>query len=482
MKEVKRLSFLLLIVLGVLIGCGEDGPTPDPEPDPDDEQKSEVPELTQHINKFMEDAMTDLYLWNDDLPDLDYRYETDSYKYFEKLLVEEDRWSYATDDAEALENSFQGIEKSYGWSLAFGRFSNTGNIFAIVEYVYPNTPAAEADIKRGDLIIEMNNADITDDNYRDLLSGESTNITLGVYNGESISTGAVLDLSARELNLNPVIKTRVVEHDGHKIGYLLYAQYINNYNTALDTAFQGLIDRGITDLVIDLRYNPGGTIGAATHMCSAIAPLDVVNNNSTLVRFNWNSDYQAYWTDNQIMNQLEVYFDSEVPVKMGLNHVHFLTGSGTASASELTITGLKPYMSSVTTVGDTTHGKYTASITLRPEEFYTTPSYYEDFENWALQPIVIRYSNSAGVTDFKDGFTPDILVEEDLFATLPLGDKEEPLFKAAIEDITGTPIIAMKSAKKIDIPHTIFDRGFSKYDKNKREVLIDNIDFTPIKR
>jgi len=480
MKELKRLLFLLSLAFGIVVGCSEDGPTPDPDPDPG--PKTEAPALTKKVNKFMEDVMLDIYLWNDKVPDIDHRYELDPFEYFNKLLYTDDKWSYATDDVEALENSFQGIEKSYGWSMAFGTFSNTGNVFGIVEFVYPDTPAAEKGIQRGDLIVLMNNADITTNNYRDLLYGESTEVTLGVLGEEGISVkDTAIALTARELNLNPVVKTSVIEHDGRKIGYMFYAQYISNYNEALDTAFQSMIDKGVTDVVIDLRYNPGGTIGAAAHMCSAIAPLEVVNNNSKLVTYRWNNKYQSYWTDNQIMHQLEQYFDKEVPVKMGLNKVHFLTGPGTASASELTITGLKPYMSSVTTVGETTHGKYTASITFKPEDIYDSESYYKEIDNWAVQPIVIRYANSVGVTDFKDGFVPDIEVEEDLFATLPLGAKEEPLLKAAIEDITGTAVVAMKSAKKVDIEYSIFDRGFSKFDRNKREVLIDNIDFKLLK-
>lgn len=472
MKEITKLLFLLLVVLGIVIGCSEE----------DEPLADEAPALTQKVNKFMKEGMEDVYLWYDDMPDIDYRIEKDSKEYFEKLLVTEDRWSYATDDVEALENSFEGKEKSYGWSLSFGTFSNTGNVFALVEFVYKFTPAYEAGIKRGDIIVLMNNSDITTDNYRDLLYGESTSINTGSIVDGSITTNeTAISLTARELTLNPVIKSTVVEHEGHKIGYLLYAQYISNFNYALDTAFQSMIDKGVTDLVIDLRYNPGGTITAATHMCSSIAPIDVVEQNSTLVTFRWNDKYQDYFTKNQIMAQLEVYFDREVDVKMGLHDVHFLIGPGSASASELTITGLKPYMNSVTTVGETTHGKYTASITLKPEEIYDSKNYYEEIDNWAIQPIVIQYANSVGVTDFKAGFVPDIEVEDDLFAGIPLGTKEEPLFKAAIENITGTEVIAMKSAKKVDIPHTIFDRGFSKYDKNKREVLIDNFDFQPIK-
>jgi C-terminal processing protease CtpA/Prc len=234
-----------------------------------------------------------------------------------------------------------------------------------------------------------------------------------------------------------------------------------------------MIDKNVSNMVIDLRYNPGGTISAAQHLCSSIAPLPTVNDENTLVTYQWNDKYQNYWRSNGINDQIEVDFDSEVPSKMGLNSVYILTGSGTASASELTITGLKPYMT-VTTVGDTTYGKYTASITLKPEDWYDDLSYYKDFANWGLQPIVLRYANALGETDFKDGFAPDIAADDDLFATFPLGDANDPLFAAAIEDITGTPVVtAMKSVKQPGFSYEIFDRGFSKYDMNKRELLID---------
>jgi C-terminal processing protease CtpA/Prc len=265
--------------------------------------------------------------------------------------------------------------------------------------------------------------------------------------------------------------TKVIEHGGHKIGYLFYAQYIDNYNTSLDNAFQYFFDQQITDLVVDLRYNPGGYTSAAQHLCSSVAPLSAVNTNSTLVTFQWNDKYQEYWERKGMDDQLEIPFVNTVAVKLGLGKLYFLTGYGTASASELSITGLKPYMD-VVTVGDTTYGKYTASITLKPEDIYDDEDDYSKFDNWGIQPIVIRYANSEGVTDFKDGFAPDIPVYDDLWEGVQLGETQEPLLKAAIEDITGAEVLALKKAK-VKVPFTLFDRGFSKFDDNKHELIFD---------
>ena len=467
MNSWKTIIAAILLLSGIVTSCSDDGVVPD--------EKVEATALTKKVNRFINEVMTDIYLWYDELPDIDYKYETDSKAYFKKLLFEEDKWSYITDDVVALENSFEGKEKSFGWSLTFGLFSDTKNVFAIVEYVYPDTPAAAAGVKRGDLVVLMNGSDITQSNYTDLLYADNLQVTLATYDAEhGITLGDEVGMTSLDLTLNPVLKTNVVEYDGHKIGYIFYAQYIADFNSAIDTAIESLLNQNITDLVIDLRYNPGGTIGAARHLCSAIAPLDVVNTGSKLVSYHWNIKYQNHWVSTQKWEQVEVDFDSEVAVKAGLDKVHILTGSGTASASELTITGLKPYMS-VTTVGDTTYGKYTASITLKAEDlYYDNPDYYEEIDNWGLQPIVLRYANSTGVTDFKDGFAPDIPAFDDLFNTFPLGDMNDPLFAAAIEDITGTPVItAMKSAKKPTFGYKIIGRGFSKFDKNKRELLIN---------
>lgn len=476
MKQMNKLFFLLLILAAIVSGCKEE-PLPEPTINGTKEkEKEEAPALTQKVNQFIEDVMTDIYLWYDRVPDVDIRYEFDSEKYFDKLLHTEDKWSYITEDIEALENSFEGKETSFGYSLAFGRFSNTDNIFALVEFVYPDSPADEAGLKRGDILIMLDNADITDDTYMNLLNGDQITLTLGVILGEGgISEGKQITMTSRELQLNPVLKTDVIEHEGHKIGYLMYAQFIGEYNFAIDSALQRLQNEQITDLVIDLRYNPGGGTDAARHLCSSIAPVSVVDTENPLISYQWNNKYQQYWKSTSDSAQLGVNFKKQVPVKLGLDKVHILTGSGTASASEFTITGLMPYMG-VTTVGETTYGKYTASLTMKPEYFYEDDNYFQDFKNWGIQPIVLRYANSQGVTDFKDGFAPDIAVDDDLFAALPLGDKNEPLLKAAIEDITGTTIVAQKSAK-VNVPnYSIFDRGFSKFDENKREMVLDHLD------
>ncbi len=474
MDTLKKLLFLLLFTSGIVISCKD-------EPNP----VEEAPQLTQDINNFIKSVMEEVYLWYKELPDIDTRYEFDSKEYFEKLRYTDDKWSFVTDDVESYENSIEGVEKSYGWSLAFGNFvdenSNpTGDMFALVEFVYPGSPADLAGIKRGDFIYKINDADITEVNYANLLNTSSISFEYGQVVESNILNSKSASLTALELNLNPVVFTNIIEEGGKKIGYLFYAQFIDKYNSSIDTALQHFVDAGVTDLVLDLRYNPGGTSPATQHLCSAIAPPDAVNNNKVIVSYLWNNKFQDYFETNGIMNQLEIRFTNAIDIKLGLNSVHVLTGRGTASASELLITGLDAYMN-VVKVGETTYGKYTGgAISWKPEDFYEDSNYYADFKNWGIYAIMFRFANSVGVTDFKNGFAPNIEVEDDIFSPTPLGDKTEALLKAAIEDITGIEVLAKKSTS---IPkYEIFDRGFSKFDAFKREFLITDFDKDLAKR
>ncbi len=455
-KSIILKTFFILLVISAFSGC---------------EKPEEELTLTQKVNDFILASMEDVYLWEAYLPEIDNKIEPDSKKYFHKLLYEEDKWSFITDDIEALEASFAGVETTFGYSLAFGRFSNSGTLFALVEYVYPDSPASEAGIVRGDIIKAMNGADITDNNYRDLFYGSSISITLGINNNGNIEDGNTLSMTSEILNLDPVLITDIIETDGHKIGYLFYAQYISNYNASLDDAFQYFKSNGITDLVLDIRYNPGGYISAAQHLCSSVAPQSVVSAEDVLVTLQWNEYYQNYWQTKGVDNQLQVDFISTNPVNLDLSKIYILTGSGSASASELTITGLDPYMD-VVLLGDTTYGKYTGSITIKPEDIYTDPDHYAEFDNWGLQPIVLRYANANGITDFVNGFAPDCYIYDDLWEGIPLGDPTEPVLAKAIEQITGVTKTA--SLKKQAIPsYEIIGRGFSRFDKQKQNLIFD---------
>ena len=464
MKTWNKWIFLLVIFAGMLGGCKDE---------PIEDVIEEAPEVTQKVNEFIEVVMKRDYLWYKEMPEIDTRYEFDSKEYFKKLLNSEDKWSVITSNAQESSDSSHGIEKSFGYSLVRGRFTNTENYFAIVEYVYPDSPADVAGLTRGDFIIKIDGQPISNSNYQQLWNADNLNITTGIYSTAGISPGNTISMTSRELELDPVLIYKTIETEGHIIGYLFYAQFIPDFNSSLQQAFQFFKDKNITDLVVDLRYNPGGYISAAQFLCSSIAP-STITSGTTLITMQFSDKYTPVkWPFLSQSQALQ-------PVKLGLNKVYFLTGQGSASASELTITGLDPYMD-VVMVGDTTYGKYTASLFYTPDSVYTDKNYTKDMANWGIQPIIARYANANGVTDFKNGFAPDFYVNEysaENMPFLPLGEPNEPLLKEAIADITGIPVLATKKAAT-HFPFAIVDRGFSKYDASKRNLMIDS--FEPIK-
>ena len=121
-------------------------------------------------------------------------------------------------------------------------------------------------------------------------------------------------------------------------------------------------------------------------------------------------------------------------MSLNLNQVHIIVTGSSASASELIIAALEPYIG-VTTIGTKTYGKYTGSVTLYDSENYTKENVNPD-HFYAMQPIVLEYTNSIGQNG-KDGYDPDIERSENITDLGVLGDRNEPLLSTAIDNITG---------------------------------------------
>ncbi len=434
----------------------------------------EIDKTTLKVNNFIWDVMDEVYLWQEKMPrDININTETDSKAYFKKLLyTTDDKWSFITDDVEGLLGSFDGHEKTFGYSLIAGKFSNTDNYFFIVEYVENSSPASEAGMKRGDIIIKINGQSITLDNYSEIIYGNTITITKGVLVDNSIAEGGNVTLTSREMDINPILISKVILNEGKKIGYIVYNQFIEDYNSHLDEVFQFFKDEDVSDVILDLRFNSGGYVTAAIHLCSIIAPYNVVSNSQVLIKKQWNKLYQNYWTSKNIMEQLQSTFNPEVTVNMNLSNIYILTSSGTASASELTISGLEPYMN-VTTIGEATSGKYTASSTFQPV-INNDGDLDQEIKNWAIQPIIFKYSNAVGKTDFKDGLPATHEVEEILLDTYvpQLGDEDEPLLAKAVELITGKKTKSTRISAEPEWERSM--RVKSKYDKQKQTLLIPN--------
>jgi carboxyl-terminal processing protease len=417
------------------------------------------------VSQWLYDWMKDVYFWNETLPDaINIEEKTDPEAFFYELLYdEEDKWSYITDDWKSMESELSGTPVSMGYSPAFGLFSGTSRVFIIVEYVYPGSPAHNAGLKRGDIILTINGEIMDTSNYYDLFSQSSYTAGLGVYANNTITlSGKTITMTAASFQADPLIFDSVYTIADRKIGYMVYTEFISGeddqYLATLDRIFDRYKSSGISDVIIDLRYNPGGEIDASGHLASALAPFSVVSSSSTFVTFLYNKDLQSYFEKKEGPESENLIY--KFPVNshnMDFSRVYFLTTSYSASASELLIVGLRPYMD-VVVVGENTYGKYTGMWVIY--DFDEPPAH-----NWAILPIVLKFANSLGYTDFKNGLEPDIAVEDNLLQAKPFGDTEDPILSAALEDITG---LSLKSVRSMEKP------GYIRLD-NRRDRLRRNI-------
>ena len=449
---MKKFIFLIIIISGLIISlpeCKKDLPNPD-----DGDTTAIITEATKYVNNWIWDIMNEVYLWNTYIPQsLEPDKEPDPENFFKKLLYTKDRFSWIDDDYKGLMDQYYGVAKSTGYSPAFGKFSNTDGVFILVEYVYPGSPAEIAGLKRGDIILEINNISLTTVNYLNLYNSSTQTVTLGEFNGTSISlTDRKISMTAEVLALDPSLYYEIKEIGGHKIGYLVYVEFTSGkdreYLSSLEQIFSKFSSAGITDLIVDFRYNPGGDIDAAGFFASAIAPASVVQNHEVLVRFEYNSLYNDYFLGKEGADSPNlVYKFSDTANYINLSKVYFLTTGGTASACEFTISGLYPYID-VVLVGEDTYGKYTGAWII--PDLADPPQH-----NWALVPIVMKYANKDGFTDFNDGLVADIQIEDDLFNAIPFGSLDDPVLYKAVETIVGAE---QMPAKKISIKPVPYEK------------------------
>lgn len=392
----------------------------------------------QKVNKFVLDYSELYYLWNDKIDyNKNYKTETDPFALFDGLIYKElDLWSYLTDDAASMMDSFEGIETTYGYRLTVIYFSDIKEYAAVVNFVYPDSPAEKAGIKRGDLIYRIDGSPITESNYMNLYYSSAMVVELGTFdreNGRLQQSGVTFDLTAVKMDLDPVIAYKIVEDGSHKIGYICYTDYIVSSHNKLNAICDEFKSSGVTDVVLDLRYNLGGAAVSASYVSSLFAPRTTVENKDVFIRELWNETLTNYWvSQGEILYQT---FDSyALAHNLDLKKLYVLTTVSTASASEATIVGLKPYMD-IVTIGENTHGKYCAALLMQPLD--NNGELVADIANWAMSLVGYKYANKDGLTDFTGGLKPDHAVENDLFSALPLGDESDPLFAKAIELITG---------------------------------------------
>lgn len=426
---MKRRNLLFAPLLGVLaltslFSCGVD-------------RWSEYYPLTGR-DLWIDSLMRQDYLWYEDIPaskNLNYFQEPET---FLKSLLSPNDKSFSTIDT--LDNT---PVPSYGFDYTLYKLATSDTVYnALISYVIPNSPAAEAGMERGEWIMLIDGDSITKKTETLLADGGARELRIGKYmvlkdeeDEEDKGTGViqvnrdVMLPPARIVTDNAIHATRIFQIDGTslRVGYMAYNSFSagptgnsEKYNNELRKFSQQCKQAEINNFILDLRYNSGGEMECVQLLADILIPADMLNSPLAFLQYN----------DKQTAKNRDLIADAQLlrdGVNLNLPTLYIIVSGTTAGAAEMLINCLKPYMT-IVLVGQTTKGENVATAS------YLNPKY-----PWVLRPVVCTVFNSKGESEYADGFKPDYPINElsYLEGFLPLGTPGETLLNTAIGLITG---------------------------------------------
>lgn len=360
--------------------------------------------------------MNHYYLWREEIPDsLECDYDLAPKDFFLSLLSPKDRFSYFT------KNLYYSNPSEYGFAYQRYLCKEKEDIYKVL-YIRNNELKRQG-MRRGDLV------DIQNKNgcyiYSKFDYDGSKLTRTHIRYKESVNTRSIG-------NSNTVLLDSVYYIHNRKIGYICYLEF--DRISDLDKPLKMMYNSNIEDLILDLRYNPGGYVNTCQFLCNCILPSNAYNNIFQKCSYNdiLSEEFLASTGFPYTLSHFQtppapgesVLGSTVIPLNQ--KRVFFLTSSNTASASEAAIICLRPYMD-VIVIGEPTVGKGVGSWTI-----------YDPKYKYAIQPITMRYYNALDETTPDDGIAPDYYVEDGYSTSKKeIGDINEPLLKTAIDIILG---------------------------------------------
>jgi C-terminal processing protease CtpA/Prc len=472
MKKITFTFWSALIGILIIAGCSDhSNPT-----GPGNHRNQQAPQKRQ----FIWNAMNFWYFWQADVPKL-----ADNHSYFDndqgfqdylssfdkpKSLFQDllnkpgtvDRFSYFIPNYKKFNKQTKGDFTGLGFEYGFVNFTDINKLIAYVQYVVPESPADKAGLKRGEIITKVDGTTLTINNYAGSLSSQSAHtLTLGEFDKDNkLVNDSTIKIQPANYTKDPVFYHTMIDTNGTQIGYLAYNAFHLNSHKELNKVFGKFESKGISNLILDLRYNPGGALITSRVLGSMISGQ---SSGSIFAELKFNKKRSAQNDTIYYKKSVPIFNDQDsvtetLPINaLSISKLYILIGHGTASASEALISGLKPYISNMTLIGDTTIGKNHGEIVL-----YNSGRPYIDKDNvksdtkFALSPMLFQITNKNQL-NYHDGFAPNYEVNEINYLNhLPplRGPKfsKDPLIHKAISLITGqqTPITARPQARLLN--------------------------------
>lgn len=351
---------------------------------------------------WMYETMQQNYLYYQDLP------EESSLDYFKKpseflnsLVSQKDKKSgsaFSHIDSVFVTSRTSSNTPTFGFEGTMVR-ANNGSYGIRILYTQENSPAEEVGLKRGDLIISANNKKINSSDLFYITAPEEAYLfTLGKFNNTGFDTLKTVQMPAPRIVENKnLYKWSSFNIGGKNIIYIMYNEFGDNDTEEIKNLFSQLSGLLINDIILDLRYNPGGYVSTAQLLSTNLAPQEAMGN------------VFLKMTHNDKINKTDIlnYEQSLLGGTSSLNYenLYVITSNNTASASEIVINCLKPYMSGrLIQVGTTTYGKNVA------QQLFTDEEKAPMLEFWLTNSLL---SNAEDFSDyFTNGLLPDYEIAE----------------------------------------------------------------------
>ena len=463
---MKRLFSLHWILAGLLLLSGLSACVEKPTPEgPDTEPTSTEKRTLIGVNYFAANCMSLYYLWADDLKStlrswLNQELETDPFNKvlsirYKKNGQDYDRWTQVTDAFDEMESGVEGISTTYGCDIMLMRLDKT-YICAVVTIVYKDSPAAKAGLKRGDIIIRINGKPMTNNDYYALATEEflySSSCSITLMDPATGNPGSPISMTAVKMYEDPVVCHSVFQVGGKKVGYLVYTSFTTRSIDALLGVCEQFKAAGVSELILDLRYNGGGYVIAEEALASMLAPEANVLAGDLFEQAVYNTALTEYYLKKD-KDALKTFFQTKFTWEEGLStnscdtrsghldldRIYAIIDSGTASASESLLVGLMPYMD-IILIGQQTHGKFCTGIMYGAQDWYDDYKsevgdwfgYRKDVKDWGLYLMIGRYADRDGnCPAMPDGLAPAIKVEDRPDLGYDFGDERDPMLRQAL--------------------------------------------------
>ena len=393
MQRGIKILIISWMVLLILSACRKDEPF--------------VYEEAYDINDFIFKTMKEdkWYYWYYNIPDIQPETYTDPNAYLEALKYKEkDKWSYLSTRTDYTMHFEEGRYIGYGFGIGWDENNDVR-----ISFVYEDSPADIAGITRGYKIMEVNGESaqsITDNNSWNTAFGpdEPGHNTSFKFEAPD-STVLSIDLSKDYVTEQSVLHSEIFTVDNVKTGYMVLKSFIEPTEAELEETFSRFQSENISELIVDLRYNPGGRVNIAailgSYICGNTAEGQVFAKLS----------YNKIKTGND-----HYFFFQNLQYSLSLERAIFITSASTASASELVINSLFPFME-VAVIGDDTHGKPVGMNSFK-------------YGNYVLLPVCFHTVNASNEGDYFNGIPADAYTKDGLNKVF--GDTTEPSLQEAV--------------------------------------------------